>query len=501
MNGKYIAIKIIVFKMENEPTKRKLKLSLTNIIKQSIKKTESNDQEVIEGIFLINLFHYLSEKEFEYSNQIKSASLLSMFYSLKSDLNNLIDLTNKIKTKIINLNKLEKETLIKMYYRMGNLLFDNQHVVLSYYYFFQGRTIFDSELGLLNNQAKEELDSSYKRTLKELNKINQEQLSVYDNQNDKLMIQCDRIISIYECGIKQEIISESKEEKIYLINAKWLENARKFALMYKENIDSKKNEFLLKAFKLEYQFDNYLRNDTMKPNGSFPLEINNFDISDHTDTWKDDNKNYSHENEMLATNKDINKDYYCIKEDDWQFLNQIFGSTNQIKRYLLPIINDQTPKYEIDLCQLNVLIFEKRMRDVDKNHLKLKKIQFSERISIKQFKDKIIRCLKLNNSAQYQIRMYDTEMLSQDIMLKMIIAYTIKCIEFQIVLKEININDEENIEQLLKLPLPFILIEVIEVGCAPFIVTKIDNCSHCPIPINMENAVTCYECNYVNNLY
>lgn len=485
--------------MEKESAKRKLKLSQTNIIKQAVEKTDINGKELNEGIFLINLLQFLNEKEFEYSNIIKSLSILSMFLYIKEDLNGLNDVNNQIKTKIVSQMKLEIESLIKVYYRLGTLLLKKGHLLFSYYYLYQGKTLFESENNLLNNASNTMLNESYQTAINQLESTNLNLLSEYQSKQEEKIRECKRIISIYDSALKQDIISEGKEEKIYLINLKWLENAYQFALIYKDSINTILSDFLQNAFQIRGQLSNYLRNDSLKPSGCYPLEINNYDIIDFSDSWKDNDINHNHENILLLKNIEIKKDYYCIKEDEWEFLNTTFGSTNEIKRYLVSdnTDNNNDSKYEINLSQLKVFILEKQLRTTLKHYLKLKKIQFSKGISIKQFKEKLKRCLELSN-IKCQINMYETEILTNEDLLRITVAYIINCNKFQIPLKEIVTNDDDSIETLTTINCPYLLIEVVKTNEEPFIISKIENCSNCSNSISIESAFTCSECGYVS---
>ena len=84
------------------------------------------------------------------------------------------------------------------------------------------------------------------------------------------------------------------------------------------------------------------------------------------------------------------RDYYWINNNDWNILKDVFSCTNEIRR----------KKDEIDMIQINAIIFDSRMRKFKNesiNLMKKKIIQISNKKSIKDFELKLIRCL--NNEA------------------------------------------------------------------------------------------------------
>ena len=241
------------------------------------------------------------------------------------------------------------------------------------------------------------------------------------NQNDYKSI-LSRLKEISKNDLNQE-----SKEMFYVVNKFWLDNAIKFI---KNILNFKLIEFeerLNKEFELNEIYQNYF----FFPNNyeilyPYPGQIDNYSISDFYDLWKDPIN--EDENYFLKKISSFPKDYSLADENNWNFINELFGSTNIIKRK----INN------LQLIKFKVVILDKRFIKQHKNLLKPKYIQTALNINIKEFKEKILRCVnnelkdyeKNNNTDENRIN----EQKSSDY------NYTSKNIYNKYDINEININ-------------------------------------------------------------
>ena len=213
--------------------------------------------------------------------------------------------------------------------------------------------------------------------------------------------------------IKNDINSESNDI-FYVINNTWLKNAIKFIQNIIESNKNLYDEFNLSNI-FQYYFESSNYGEILYPH---PGKVNNYIISDFKDIWKDPVKD--DENYLLKDNISFIQDYSLVNENDWNFINELFGSTNEIKRY----------RNNLQLMKLKVVILDKRFIKEHINLLKPKYIQTKFNINIKEFKKKIFRCVNntlknLNenidnkNNADKDIEMNDeTDKSNRNIFLK-----------------------------------------------------------------------------------
>ena len=188
---------------------------------------------------------------------------------------------------------------------------------------------------------------------------------------------------------KNEINPESNEI-LYVVNNNWL----KSAIYFVKNILSKESYELNKeyedVFKIYYVFQCYFEgfnNEDEIKSYPHPGRVNNYVISNFKDIWKDPIN--EDENYLLQDNISFINDYCLVNENDWNFINELFKSTNEIKR----------KRNNLQLIKFKVVILDKRFTKDHINLLKPRYIQTNLKINIKEFKEKILRCV--NHSLNY----------------------------------------------------------------------------------------------------
>ena len=95
------------------------------------------------------------------------------------------------------------------------------------------------------------------------------------------------------------------------------------------------------------------------------------------DIWRDPVN--EDENYLLKDKISFFEDYSLVNENNWSFINELFKSTNEIKR----------KRNNLQLIKLKVVILDKRFLRNHSNLLRTKYIQTNLKINIKEFKEKL----------------------------------------------------------------------------------------------------------------
>ena len=183
--------------------------------------------------------------------------------------------------------------------------------------------------------------------------------------------------------IKNEINPESNEI-LYVINNNWLINAINFVknILSKESNELDADDiFRIYDIYQKYFGDNNNNINNETNSYTYPGKINNYIISDFKDIWRDPVN--EDENYLLKDNISFFEDYSLVNENNWSFINELFKSTNEIKR----------KRNNLQLIKLKVVILDKRFLRNHSNLLRTKYIQTNLKINIKEFKEKILRCI------------------------------------------------------------------------------------------------------------
>ena len=236
-------------------------------------------------------------------------------------------------------------------------------------------------LFLLNNKAyknqkdktflKEEINNKIKSLIEEKQKT-------FEQLEKNVLIKVQNILK----NVKDTKNNFDINEKYYAINTIWLNHAIIFLDGILNLNDNEKKDKLNEIFNWNQVYLSYFNKNNIQ-NHLFPGPIDNYYITVYKDIWIDPLK--EDENNLIKNELLLNKDYNLIKEKDWIIIKDMFGTTNEIKR----IINN------LELFKIKVIIFDKRFIEHNKiNYLKSKYIQIGKNNNIKQFKEKILRCVK-----------------------------------------------------------------------------------------------------------
>ena len=238
---------------------------------------------------------------------------------------------------------------------------------------------FYSYYYLLNNKINKNLNEI--RDIKEeiYNKIIfiiDEKQKYFENISQNELVKLSEILN----NIKNNKSIFDSNETLYLINNLWLNKAINFINNILNIYRNKNNNTFKQIFNLYQVYTSYFNNE--KFNAFYPGPINNYLITDFKDIMNDLNI-FEEENYIIKNNLKLGKDYSLMKENDWDIIKELFGETNEIKRK----INN------LEFLKIKALIFDKRIIKYNKmNYLKQKYINIRKNSSVKDFKEKILRC-------------------------------------------------------------------------------------------------------------
>ena len=184
---------------------------------------------------------------------------------------------------------------------------------------------------------------------------------------------------------KNSINDDNEEIGSYslMISKSWIDKTKIFIDFYIISSREMMLDDLKNAFNEDYALYSFFKEskDKNDMNSLYPGPIDNYNLLKYRDFWEDDID--EDENYFLKDNLEINKDYYLTSQRNWNILNDIFGSTNEIKR-----------NENCEFIEIKALILEKRFKKKVNNHLLRRRyIQIKNKCNIKKLKEKIIRCI------------------------------------------------------------------------------------------------------------
>ena len=306
------------------------------------------------------------------ATQIQLIKLLYSFNNNSKDDNYKYYIFKKLSKLIESLNKQDKIRIditqnIDIILENGKFLNEKGNKFYSYYCLYNDIYRENSNIRILRRKVKDEMFN-----------INQDIKNYFLKLN--LKNYKDILNKITE--ISKSDVNKKSEEILYTIDAYWLKSAYKFIKNILNMDNNEIKEAIEESFNINNVFQYYFHNiDSEEIFYPFPGKVNNYSLSDFKDIWEDP-KNVD-ENYLINDNLSLYKDYLLVNENIWSFINELFGSTNEIKRR----------GNNLQLTKFKVVILDKRFIDGYLNLFKPKTIQTNKKINIKQFKEKIIRCI------------------------------------------------------------------------------------------------------------
>ena len=402
--------------------------------------------------------------------------------------------------------------------------FDQKKYYHSYYYIKKAKQLSDR----LNNQDESvDIQSLYESIFIKFDEYLAKKSSKFSDEKTINLI--DKTINDIlkfnlvknEVKIDNDIENEEYGTYSFIINKDWLINTK----IFMDNYRMSKQEMILDSFLrnafdttnvLEYYFQSQ---DKKSGNAIYPGPIDNFNLVKYKDIWEDPNN--EDENFVLKNNLEITKDYILIPQREWNILNEVFDSTNEIKR------NEKRMKF----WEIKALILEKNLKEKKYNEfLKIRTIQVKKNIKIQKLKEKICRSIifakkkmenlfleeddeeqlkDMNINTNIHFSILNKE--NKNILLEICIAYKTLLIYKSTYLKEIKLSEEDSIDILFNFynnKNHILIIEIYQKGFENFLqeikpIKQPNNndgkiyypCSICENPITINSKYNCEKCN------
>jgi len=476
--------------------------------------SKKNEIEFISNILL-------TSPDINETYKISCYTLLSYINYEKNKASYIYYLYNKIFNKTFKdldiQNNIEPYYFIRNLYRIAHVLENENNYFYAYecikkIYDFKKSTHLDEEstklLKRLINGIKRGMSGYIKKSVNLFKNIEKE-----DDTNIIKIDKLEKLIKdISDNSYQNNDNNEINDEYLYLINKDWFTKVTNFMEDFKSIKDDNQNknkykEYLKIVFNSINILNNYLNEDNEKNKYyAFPGPVDNFSIID----WKDTLDDPLNVDENIILKSDF-KDYYLLKKSDFEFLKDIFGVTNIIKR----------KKDNLDFIQIKSIIFDKRFKDKKNNNLlKRRTFQIKKTATISEFKEKVIRCMEslfnkvnnnieenniinnLDNNKKYNIHFYILDKENKNILIEICVSFVSNISSFDcLYLKNIQVSDDENISKLFSLcnqKKNILIIEIQSKNDSLFFKEIADDkyiCTQCKKEINSkENIYKCKIC-------
>ena len=524
----------------NRNCKQKKKLKYTEIldnIKSNNKRKYVSKSEYFCNILLMPL-------EVEISNKISTLSLITFCYQETNKYQLIYNIARKFEILSDQIDAVEPLFFVRVFYRAA--IFLERQNILIYSLNYANKCYYASKKCQNINSSKIQQIKILCNDIVE--KLREYLENIIESFKEDINGSHDKYIDIKNLI---DLIIEGKNEldndnNLYLINKIWLMKAKNFLEDFLLSLEENNEiQFFQKAFEIGPFVNYYLKNEIIKNDNNsksenkddkiknnkncnkditkknnkkknknkkeinenigcsiFPGPIDNFYVVDFKDFWNDNiNKD---ENDCIKKDMKLNEDYCLINENDWNILNSVFGSTNQIKR----------KKNNLDLIRLKFILFDKNIsrKNNNINLLKVKYIQINKNSNVKQLKEKIMNIsnniLKNNNSKKdksnegnnindiknKEIEFYTLNKEKKELLIEICHSFIFDNLKYDsLYLDKINVNDEIIINDFLldiNENKKILIVEVINPGEQNFLED---------LKIRMKDSYKCTICNNVIN--
>ena len=483
----------------------KYKLNYNFLLKTIKPRLEPNI--IYENGFFCNLL--LIPSYIEISDKLSTLDCLINCYRIKDNFNNIYLLANKFEKYIESINN---NNLIFFYNAFSTtaLSFKKQK---NYFYAYKYIIKCDN---LIKNYTK------FSDNTKEKNKENFENIKNdfinYIKSKEKLFKdkdfsseeKCKKIRKLIDLIFSEkynEDIKNDKENYIYAINKEWILKLKLFIEPYLTN-QGDNSEYIKGAFEQNHVYNSYFNEKEEKNSilsksySAYPGPIDNYSLLSFKDCWYD-NINLD-ENDFIKKDIERDKKYIFVNSNHWNFINQIFDSTNEIKRKI----------DNLNLIKIKFFLFDKRIRARNKNIdlLKERYLQINNNSTIKQLKDKILNCVneelkefneEANIKKKQEVYFYILDKDKKEIIIEILSALVHKIQIYEsIYIEKIEFQDDD---ALLDFFLKYnkdkhiLMIEIIYKNNLNFLLQMDSNykCNSCGQSINnLNNKYNCDICHY-----
>ena len=318
---------------------------------------------------------------------IKKIDYLELLYSFNSNKNDNYYIFQKI-TNILNLLKYQKNIDFSKY---NDILINKSKFLEEEKNYFYSFFCLSDKKSIIVYNIKERIKDK-------ISSLIEEQKKYFEELKKEEYIIIKDILN----NIEKEYENIEINENLYVINKIWVKKAKEFIDNIISLDENEKKNKLNEIFYIIKVYKSYISNND-NLNIYYPGPIDNYYITDYKDVWFD-NINED-ENYLIKKNLILGKDYYLMKEKDWNIIKDNFGYTNDIIR----------KKNNLELIKIKVIIFDKRIiKNKKYNLLKPKYIQIGKKVNIEKFKEKIINCLNYEFEKDLKEKNKDENSISDD---------------------------------------------------------------------------------------
>ena len=401
----------------NNNKRKKLKLNYSLIIKNVMDDISDNRKErYYEDEYKINLLLMT-----QFNNiQIKLLCLnnILQFNQYKE----LLPIVKYILTKTWKYYneknfELNLKSVINILTISSRLLYQEKNYFYSFFYIYKAKYIIskarnkkifkieNDELTAYLSQVKDKIENKLNNKLENFSNFNGKKLEEINKILDNILRENQLInLNNNDDPQKSEEIKNNKLEEnidnktdnindnddygsfLLLINKDWVMQAKAFINYYKILTQESffEDDNIKAAFEITNVINSYFRIKSDSDKGeklstAYPGPINNFTLLKYKDYWEDVNN----EDENYFIKKNF-EEYFHIKEKYYNYLKDIFDSTNDIRIY----------EKKIEYFEIKVLILDKKFKElIAKKLLKLRTIKVRKNMNIKDFENKLVRCI------------------------------------------------------------------------------------------------------------
>ena len=362
-------------------------ISQNNTKISSKKQYRLNDSEILSALksncedmnkrlyheYLCNLL--LMSSELEIANKMQCICFLSLYdYESKSTNKSKTIYYSRKSTKYFETIKgIEPYVYLRTLSREIVILQKQKNYFKSLYYIFKSQKIANDSK--ISYQNKKFLDTKENEVKAQINSQLQIKENKFKNSNKNQFQEILKVLNNI-VSFNENLLNNYNYIYFYIINKKWFDKAINFV----DNLIKNKELISFQLYDIYYSY-NEIEKKTKSNSIPYPGPIENYSITVFKDIWIDPLN--EDENYLIKKNMKLKEDFYFVDANNWKFLEQIFDATNKIKRKI--------ETYN-DLIDFKILILDKKLKK-QYNLFKLKNIQLNKNNNIKQFKEKIIRCV------------------------------------------------------------------------------------------------------------